>query len=219
MCFFEDSGYISLMIRENGFPISSPVTNLTSNSSWAFCVSLRLRFSAASSSVTLIHMGGGVLRCRSSESLRAKKSPRMLPKELFDGCASMVSQCRLKSSHFLNFVSGQSRHLIPLIISHSQLIRVAASSAWCSMPNGCGMSNTSSLLPLVAAAAAPCCQCGAPLPLPLPHSPRPESSVHSHLLLPNPAGNSFPAGINGEFPVCLGSRASPLRVLPPWVCC
>ena len=81
------------------------------NSSWTLCVSLR--FSSAFPRVTLRHSAGGCLRCRLSESQRAKKSPQSLQKEIL-GCVSVL-QCRLKSSHVLSVglgVLGQRRHLI-----------------------------------------------------------------------------------------------------------
>ena len=104
------------MIWEKGISISSsPVlnnlSNLAMNSSWTLCVSLR--FSSAFPRVTLWHSAGGCLRCRLSESQRAKKSPRSLQKEIL-GCVSVL-QCRLKSSHVLSVglgVLGQRRHLI-----------------------------------------------------------------------------------------------------------
>jgi hypothetical protein len=55
------------------------------------------------------------------------------------------------------------------------------------------------------------------VPLPLLHSPRPKSALQTQLPPPTPAGNSVPAVIGGKCPASSRSRASPLRVPPPWV--
>jgi hypothetical protein len=77
LLFFEDSRYFSLMIWEKGtstysLPVLKNSCYLVMNSSWIFCISLR--FLLAFSRVTPRHSRGGCLRCRSSESERAKKS-------------------------------------------------------------------------------------------------------------------------------------------------
>ena len=72
LCFFEDSGYFSLITWEKGFSIScSPVLknpiNL-GNSFWTLCS-----------------------RCRLSESVRARKPPLSLQKYILSGCVSVVA--------------------------------------------------------------------------------------------------------------------------------
>jgi hypothetical protein len=69
-------------------------------------------------------------------------------------------------------------------------------------------------LSLPRAVAAPCCRYDALLPH--QHSPRPKSATHLQRPPPNPAGNLVPARVGGKCPNS-GSRASPLRVPPPWV--
>jgi hypothetical protein len=49
--------------------------------------------------------------------------------------------------------------------------------------------------------------------------PQPKSTIHPQLLPPTPAGNLVPAITDDIFPAHSGSRASPLRVLFPWVYC
>ena len=52
------------------------------------------------------------------------------------------------------------------------------------------------------------------------HSPRPKSAFHALHPPPNPAsaGNLVMARVGSKYPAHSESRASPLRVLPPWVC-
>ena len=66
---------------------------------------------------------------------------------------------------------------------------------------------------VAAAAAAPV----PAAPAPPPHSPQPKSALRPQFVSPAPAGNLVPARVDGEFPARSGSRASPLRVPPPWV--
>ena len=108
--FFEESGYKFLMVFENDIPtVSSPVvrypSNLLMNSSCSLCVALR--FSSAFMRVFWQHWGVPVTCVASCEVI-----PTVLA---VSGCASLLSQCRLDSPHFLNLVLGQRRHLISQI--------------------------------------------------------------------------------------------------------
>ena len=108
----EYSGCFSLMICENGIPLSSPVINVGHLRLSALCIG-----SLGRDTVALVRQIPAVLRERVAVS---EEITAVLQKEMFNECASMVSQCRLKSSLFFNFVSGQSRHLISLIALGSQ---------------------------------------------------------------------------------------------------
>ena len=128
--FFDDPGYICFMICAKGTPISSPVIKLRSTLPMKSpcTLSVSRRFSSAFSGVTSRHSAGGCLRCRLRESLRAKKSPQCSQNEISSGCASVVLQWRLKLSHLLNPLVGQSRHLISSTALRVQSASVAASS-------------------------------------------------------------------------------------------
>ncbi len=49
------------------------------------------------------------------------------------------------------------------------------------------------------------------------HSPLPKSAAHAQVPPTNPAGNLVPERVDGKCHAHSGSRASPLRVPPPWV--
>ena len=137
---------------------------------------------------------------------------------IFSGCASIVSQWRLKSSHVLSLVLGQSRHLISRIDPRAQSACVAASSALYPVLNFLGILKYSfSASSCCCCCCCSCCGTGPAAPVPPPHSPQPKSAVYPQFLPPTPAGNSVPARVDGKFPAHSGSRASPLRVPPPWV--
>jgi hypothetical protein len=84
---------------------------------------LTLQLAAAISGLASMHAGGRILRGQSSESCRAKKSPRFLRasgiarfrtscRRIFQkGCASIYLQCFLKSSSKLLKSALGSRHL------------------------------------------------------------------------------------------------------------
>ena len=130
--FFDDLGNICLMIRENGVPRSSPVSRRcfshTLNPPCTPLVSRRLN--SASSGVTSMHALSGLLRCRQRASPRAKKSPQRVQNEKATGCASFVSQCRLKPSQSRNPAPGQSRHFNTPTDLRFQSAGVAASRVW-----------------------------------------------------------------------------------------
>jgi hypothetical protein len=160
MRFFEESGYISFIICEKFTPMSSSVFkhsfSLPIYSSWALFVSLR--FVAASSDLTPAHSRGGFLPCRTSASLRAKKSPHLSQNQMSSGCFSAVSQCLLKSSHVLIVVLGQSRHFKAWTTPRAKSTSVATRSALCIVLNFLGILNsTISSSSSCSAAAAPCC--------------------------------------------------------------
>ena len=84
---FEDSGYFSFMICENLIPMSSPVFKHLTDLFELVVVLLRRDPDT---------LDGRVLfAVPLKRVLRAKKSPQRLPKEIFKGCASIVSQWRL----------------------------------------------------------------------------------------------------------------------------
>src|SRR5258708_22376538 len=125
--FFEDLGYISLIICAKEVTIFSPVVRLRSTRSIkSLCIlSVSRRFSSASSGVTSRHAAGGLLRCRVSESERAKKSPQCSQNTILRGCASDVSQWRLNSRQFLYPLLRQSRHLISFTAPRAKSSSVA----------------------------------------------------------------------------------------------
>ena len=122
--FFE-SGYLSLLISQNGVPMSSPVTtnrfSLQPLQELGHGTSVFLRAfhrrPCVCSGVNLRHSAGGFLRCRSSDSPRAKKLPQLSQNKILNGCASVVPRCHralelFPQSHPSSSVSGQSLHLI-----------------------------------------------------------------------------------------------------------
>ena len=116
VCFFDDLGYIHFMICAKGV-FSSPVIKLCSTLpvKFLYCLCVSRHFSSAIFWVTSRHSTGGQLRCHVRELLRAKKSLQCSQNNISSGCASVVLQWHLKTSHLLNPLLGHSQHLISLI--------------------------------------------------------------------------------------------------------